>query len=103
MGNQRMGGDEPKGFAGKYSTPNYGVVAFNIKIDDGVAVWFFSDRRLARDMYNYKKKQGNNNVYFKERINAFGEKFPGLTKMEVAEIINKEHQELNIWNSKNKK
>ena len=93
---------KPEGFAGKYSTPNYGVVAFNIKISDGVAVWFFSDRRLARDLYNYKIKTGNKNVYFRERLSAFGEKFPGLTKLEVAEIINKEHQELNIWN-KNKK
>jgi hypothetical protein len=92
----------PNGFAGKYSTPNYGEVAYRINIEDGVAVWIFSDRRLARDMYSIKKQAGNNNVYFQERINAFGEKFPGKTKQEIVEIIFKEHQELNIHNQSKK-
>jgi hypothetical protein len=53
-------------------------------------------------MYSIKKQAGNNNVYFQERINAFGEKFPGKTKQEIVEIIFKEHQELNIHNQSKK-
>jgi len=96
-----IGGTEPEGFAGKYSTPNYGEVAYKIKVVDGIAIWTFSDRRLARDMYNFKKEQGLK-VYFKERLSSFGEIFSGKTREEIINLIAKEHAELIIYN-KNKK
>ena len=100
MSQQIIGDDDGiEGFAGKYSTPNYGVVSYRIKIANGVAVWVFSDRRLARDMYELKKQEGCD-VYFRERLNMFGEKFEGLTKKEVAQIISKEHAELMQHNKK---
>ena len=94
--------DGVEGFAGKYSTPNYGVVSYKIKISNGVAVWVFSDRRLAKDMYNIKKQNGCD-VYFKERLNMFGEKFEGLTKKEIIQIIAKEHAELQLHNKRENK
>jgi len=93
--------DKVEGFAGKYSTPNYGEVAYKVRVVDGVALWWFADRRLARDFYNIKKNNGCN-VTFRERLNSVGEKFLNKTKEEILQIIAKEHQELASWNKNGK-
>lgn len=78
-----------------FDSKTYGAVGCNINIIDGVALARFSDVRLARDMYNAEKKLGND-VYFKERLSTYGEKFPGKTKEEIAKDIIKKFEEHNI-------
>jgi len=73
-----------------FDSKTYGQVACKINIIDGVALAKFSDVRLARDMYNLEKKAGNKNVYFKERLSAFGELYPNKTKEVIArELVTK--------------
>lgn len=78
-----------------FNSNNYGQVGCNIKILDGVAVAVFSDRRLARDMYNIEKKLGINEVYFKERLNMLGTKYPNKTKEEIGKILTDKFEEHN--------
>ena len=70
-----------------FESKTYGSVACLIKIVDGGAVAVFSDRRLARDMYYAEKKLNIDDVYYKERLNALGTKYPNKTKEEIANIL----------------
>lgn len=91
--------NQVEGFTGKYSTPNYGDVNFKVRVVDGVALWWFSDRRLAKDFYNVKKIN-KADVTFRERLNSVGERFKNKTKEEILKIIAKEHQGLIAHNKK---
>ena len=79
--------DEDLKIEAVFDSANYGKVACKIKITDGVALAVFSDRRLARDMYNSEKQLGIDDVYFQERLSALGTKYPGKTKEEIAKIL----------------
>jgi hypothetical protein len=79
--------DGPLKFEVVFNSNNYGVVACNIKITDGVALAFFSDRRLARDMYLVERELKIDDVYFKERLSCLGTRYPNLKKEEIAKII----------------
>lgn len=78
-----------------FNSKNYGQIACNIKIQDGLALAFFSDRRLARDMYFAEKKLGNPYILFKERLSCLGEKYPNKTKEEIAKELIKKFQDHN--------
>ena len=86
-----------------YISISYNSWPCNIKIFDGVAIAVFSDRRLAKDMYNEEKRLGIDEVYFKERLNCLGTKYPDKTKEEIAKILTTKFQEHNIKIMKNKK
>ena len=79
-----------------FDSANYGKVACKIKIEDGVALAVFSDRRLARDMYEEEKRLGIDDVYFKERLSALATKYPGKSKNEIAKILIKKFDDHNI-------
>tara|TARA_Y100000310_G_C20572030_1_gene758547 strand:+ start:767 stop:1084 length:318 start_codon:yes stop_codon:yes gene_type:complete len=70
--------------------PNYGKVAFLIRIINGTAVTKFSDAKFARDIYRLEKQAGNKNVTYQERLGVVIEKYPGKTKEFIAEKIVKE-------------
>lgn len=78
-----------------FNSANYGQIACNIKILDGVALAFFSDRRLARDMYFAEKRSGNPHISFKERLSCLGENYPNKTKEDIAKELIKKFQEHN--------
>ena len=70
-----------------FDSANYGKVSCKIKINDGVALAVFSDRRLAKDMYWAEKQLGIDDVYFKERLSALATKYPGKTKETIAKLL----------------
>ena len=70
-----------------FDSANYGKVACKIKINDGMALAVFSDRRLARDMYWAEKQLGIDDVYFQERLSALATKYPGKTKEYIAKVL----------------
>jgi hypothetical protein len=80
--------------------PNYGKIAFVIRIVDGGAITKFSDSRLAKDTYLYEKKSGNKNISYQERLCCVTEKYPGEKKEKIAERIVKQ---LKLHNAKIKK
>lgn len=79
-----------------FDSKKYGAVACKITIIDGLALAVFSDRRLAKDMYNKEKELKIDDVYYKERLNCLGTKYPTKSKEEIAKIIMTKFNEHNI-------
>ena len=70
-----------------FDSANYGKVGCKIKIQDGVALAIFTDRRLAKNMYLAEKKLAIDDVYYHERLSALGTKYPGKKKEDIAKIL----------------
>ena len=79
-----------------FNSKKYGAVACKINIIDGLALAVFSDRRLAKDMYNKEKELKIDEVYYKERLSCLGTKYPFKTKEEIAKILIKKFDEHNV-------
>ena len=67
--------------------PNYGKVAFLIRIIDGVAVTKYSDHRLAREVWRLEHCKGHMNISYQERLSCTVEKYPGMTKEQIAKVL----------------
>jgi len=80
-----------------FDSPNYGKVACEINIVDFGAVAKFSDVRLARQMFNEEKKQGNTNQKLIERLSCISEKFTAKKKEQIAKELVKKFEEHNIY------
>ena len=66
------------------------LVNGEVRIEDGVAVSVFSDKFLAKNLYEAEKKSGNQNVDYNKILNAFVEKFPNLNMQQIAFKISEE-------------
>ena len=86
-----------------FDSSNYGKVHCKIKIHNGFAMAVFSDRRLAKDMYEAEKKLAIDDVYYHERLSALGTKYPGKTKEDIAKIIITKLNAHNVEITKGKK
>ena len=67
--------------------PNYGKVAFLIRIVDGIAVTKYSDNRLAREVWRREFKSGNKNISYQERLSCTVEKYPGMSKEQISKVL----------------
>ena len=58
-------------------------VSGEVKVTDGVAMTFFSNPTLARELYKVEKINSNPNSYFNSTLNSYVEKYPGMNAKEI--------------------
>lgn len=61
-----------------------------VNIMDGVALSVFTDKKLAKELYDAEKNSGNKNVFYDNNSNAFIQQYKGKKKEEISEILQKE-------------
>ena len=72
---------------GILKSPNYGRVGVKVTISDNLAAAQFSNPKLGKDQCSNEKKAGNTNISFDERRGWLVEKFPSLTKEQIAKKL----------------
>jgi len=73
----------------KLTDPKGKPVTGQILIRNGYAMSVFSDKKLARKLYEVDKNAGED-VAYSEKYNAFIQRYKGLTSNMIAEKIRKE-------------
>jgi|TARA_Y100000310_G_scaffold3308_1_gene4230 hypothetical protein len=68
------------------SNPNGKIVVGQTVIRDGLILSTFSDPNLARQLYEYDLKEGED-VSFNEKHNAYVKKYNGMKKAEIVRLF----------------